>query len=138
MEPDGKGEAGGWEAGEEAEPEVPEPKDKGWAAEGSQEAEEAGPWQPEAGRGGLAVPAALSMFSHRSASSSRAPSRSCWSAASSASPAEEGVGWDSTRRQFFICSTSSRWPRKAADMASCSHWRLWGVRWKKEANFTNN
>ena len=38
------------------------------------------------------------------------------------------MGWDSTRRQFFICSTSSRWPRKAADMASCSHWRLCRVR----------
>lgn len=73
---------------------------------------------------GRGVPAALSMFSHRSASSSSAPSRSCWSVASSASPAVGGVAWDKTRRQFFICSTSSRWPRKAADMASCSHWRL--------------
>lgn len=78
------------------------------------------------------LPAALSMFSHRSASSSRAPSRSCWSLAISASPAVGGVGWDSTRRQLFICSTSSRWPRKAADMASCSHWRRWRTRVERE------
>lgn len=123
---------GGWEAREEGGLHGAWGKeDKGWAAAGPGREEEARKEADGKAKGGGTLVAGarhdaagwLCLLGihvlHRSFAAPGAPSRSpAGQRPVPSAPAEEGVGWDSTWRQFFICSTSSRWPRKAAaDMA---------------------